>query len=74
MKDRIQTVLAVYSVLVSLLCIFLLQDNEVKEQRIEEEVELKYEYSMVIDSLEEELEGMRHWHEMSKGEIESKYK
>ena len=74
MKDRIQTVLAVYSVLVSLLCIFLLQDNEAKEQRIEEEVELKYEYSMVIDSLEEELEGMRHWHEMSEDELESKYK
>jgi hypothetical protein len=63
MKDSVQKVIVSYCIIVSLLCIWLLHENDIKEQRLNEEMTIKYEFSSVIDSLETELHNTRHWYE-----------
>lgn len=59
--------------LLSIMCVWLAIENENLNNQLDEEIAIKYEYSMVIDSLmterEIELEGMRHWNE----ELEKDY-
>ena len=59
MKDNVSRIILLYGILVSLLCIWLLNDNQDKEDRLKEEIEIKYDYSMTIDSLELELENLK---------------
>jgi len=59
--------------LLSIMCVWLAIENENLNKQLDEEIAIKYEYSVVIDSLmterEIELEGMRHWNE----ELEKEY-
>ncbi len=72
MKDNIQKVIVIYGVIVSLLCIWLLNENNTLQHRVEEEIEIKYEYSGMIDSLQTELHNTKHWYEMTEEEIQHK--
>lgn len=72
MKDNIQKVIVIYGVIVSLLCIWLLNENNTLQHRVEEEIEIKYEYSVMIDSLQTELHNTKHWYEMTEEEIQDK--
>lgn len=72
MKDNIQKVIVIYGVIVSLLCIWLLNENNTLQHRVEEEIEIKYEYSVMIDSLQTELHNTKHWYEMTEKEIQDK--
>jgi hypothetical protein len=49
-----------------------LEENYNKEQRLQEEIEIKYEYSTIIDSLEEELHNTIHWYEFTENELKHK--
>lgn len=64
---------SVLIVLLSIMCVWLAIENENLNKQLDEEIAIKYEYSVVIDSLmterEIELEGMRHWNE----ELEKDY-
>lgn len=51
-----QTLLAVYAVLVTFLCLYLLSELKEKTEQLKEEIEIKYEYSVIIDSLMSEQE------------------
>ncbi len=72
MKDNIQRILIIYCVVISALCVWLMNENETKEQRLNEEIEIKYEYSVIIDSLIEEEHNNKHWYEMTEEEINQK--
>ncbi len=72
MKDNIQRILIIYCVVISGLCVWLMNENETKEQRLNEEIEIKYEYSVIIDSLIEEEHNNKHWYEMTEEEINQK--
>ena len=65
--DNKKTLLAVYSILSTIICIFLISELKDRNEQLNEEIQIKYEYSMVIDSLmtekELELESIRHWNE-----------
>lgn len=64
---------SVLILLLSIMCVWLAIENENLNKQLDEEIAIKYEYSVVIDSLmterEIELEGMRHWNE----ELEKDY-
>jgi hypothetical protein len=72
MKDKIQKIVLIYCIVVSVLCVWLLEENYNKEQRLQEEIEIKYEYSTIIDSLEEELHNTIHWYEFTENELKHK--
>jgi hypothetical protein len=57
--NTLQKIIGLYIVIVSLLCIYLLTELETAQQRIIEEVGIKYEYSAIIDSLENEINLIR---------------
>lgn len=65
--DIKKTSLAIYSILSTITCLFLISELKDRNEQLEEETQIKYEYSMVIDSLmtekESEMENMRHWKE-----------
>lgn len=65
--DNKKTLLAVYSILSTITCLFLISELKDRNEQLNEEIQIKYEYSMVIDSLmtekESEMESMRHWRE-----------
>ncbi len=55
--------LSIYAIFTTLLCVSNGIEIQQLEAELNEETELKYEYSIVIDSLTNELEIMRHWYE-----------
>lgn len=74
MKEKSTAPLSsVLILLLSIMCVWLAIENENLNNQLDEEIAIKYEYSVVIDSLmterEIELEGMRHWNE----ELEKDY-
>ncbi len=64
--------LFVYGLIVTAVCLWLFNDNQNKQERLEEEIEIKYEYSVMIDSLQTELHNTKHWYEMTEEEIQHK--
>lgn len=46
-----QSVIVLYSFICTILCLFLLSELKDKEGQLQEETEMKYEYSIMIDSL-----------------------
>jgi len=56
------------------MCIWLAIQNENLHNQLKKEIEIKYEYSQIIDSLmseieSQQIEGIRHWNE----ELETHY-
>lgn len=61
--------LIVCCILLTFLCVWLGVENENLHQQLKDEIEIRYEYSTIIDSLMSEKEGMLHWQE----ELETHY-
>lgn len=67
-KPKIGILHNVYTILATVLCVYLLIELRYTNEILKEEVGIKYEYSIIIDSLLnernnyeiEQLEGMRH--------------
>ena len=72
-KETIGILHNVYTIAITFLCVYLLIEWKGTNEILKEEVQLKYEYSLIIDSLinerDNEIEGMRHWNELN--EIEN---
>lgn len=62
------TLLKVYSVFITLIAIALWVEVQNLNIQLDEEVELKYENSAIIDSLLNEGEAIRHWNEIKENE------
>ena len=65
--------------LLTFLCVWLGIENENLHTELKEEIEIKYEYSQIIDSLMTEIdsyqiEGMRHWNEELERDYAPQYK
>ena len=73
-KETLGILYNVYTIAITFLCVYLLIEWKGTNELLKEEVQLKYEYSLIIDSLiserDNEIEGMRHWQELN--EIENK--
>ena len=72
-KETLGILYNVYTIAITFLCVYLLIEWKGTNELLKEEVQLKYEYSLIIDSLiserDNEIEGMRHWNELN--EIEN---
>lgn len=72
-KETLGILYNVYTIAITFLCVYLLIEWKGTNELLKEEVQIKYEYSLIIDSLiserDSELEGMRHWQELN--EIEN---
>ena len=70
--------LIVCCMLLTILCVWLGIENENLHTELKEEIGIKYEYSIIIDSLmserETEIEGMRHWQEEMETHYAPQYK
>jgi len=62
------TLLKVYSVFITLIALALWVEVQNLNIQLDEEVELKYENSAIIDSLLNEGEAIRHWNEIKENE------
>lgn len=64
--------------LLTFLSLWLGMENENLHQQLKEETEMRYEYSILIDSLmserQIELEGMMHWQEELQRDYAPQYK
>ena len=71
-KETLGILYNVYTIGITFLCVYLLIEWKGTNELLKEEVQLKYEYSLIIDSLiserDSELEGMRHWQELNETE------
>ena len=68
-----------YTITLTLLCIYLIIELKGTKNLLKEETEIKYEYSQIIDSLMTEIdsyqiEGIRHWNEELEKEYAPQYK
>lgn len=72
-KETLGILYNVYTIAITFLCVYLLIEWKGTNELLKEEVQTKYEYSLIIDSLiserDNEIEGMRHWQELN--EIEN---
>lgn len=72
-KETLGILYNVYTIGITFLCVYLLIEWKGTNELLKAEVQTKYEYSLIIDSLiserDSELEGMRHWQELN--EIEN---
>jgi len=63
-KNQIHTL---YSIVITLLSLYLLNELNERNTELKTETEMKWEYSLIIDSLLNEnlieREGIRHWNE-----------
>ena len=71
-KETLGILYNVYTIAITFLCVYLLIELTYTNTILKEEVQTKYEYSLIIDSLiserDIELEGMRHWRELNETE------
>ena len=71
-KETLGILYNVYTIGITFLCVYLLIEWKGTNELLKEEVQLKYEYSLIIDSLiserDNEIEGMRHWQELNETE------
>ena len=51
-----EILLSVYSILVSIICVFLIGELKDRNEQLIEETTIKYEYAVIIDSLMSEQE------------------
>lgn len=51
-----EILLSVYSILVSIICVFLISELKDRNEQLIEETTIKYEYAIIIDSLMSEQE------------------
>lgn len=72
-KETLGILYNVYTIGITFLCVYLLIEHKYINESLKAEVQTKYEYSLIIDSLiserDSEIEGMRHWQELN--EIEN---
>ena len=66
-------------ILLTGLCVWLGSENENLHRELKEEIEIKYEYSQIIDSLmsemeSQQIEGIRHWNEELERDYVPQYK
>ena len=71
-KETLGILYNVYTIGITFLCVYLLIEWKGTNELLKAEVQLKYEYSLIIDSLiserDNEIEGMRHWQELNETE------
>ncbi len=71
-KETLGILYNVYTILITFLCVYLLIEWKGTNELLKAEVRIKYEYSLIIDSLiserDNEIEGMRHWQELNETE------
>ena len=74
-KNQIHTL---YSVVITLLSLYLLNELNERNTELKTETEMKWEYSLIIDSLLNEnlieREGIRHWNEELERDYAPHYK
>lgn len=67
-----------YSIVITFLSLYLLIELKHTNEILKEEIEIKYEYSIIIDSLLNEnlieREGIRHWNEELERDYAPHYK
>ena len=71
-KETLGILYNVYTIAITFLCVYLLIEWKGTNELLKAEVQTKYEYSLIIDSLiserDSEIEGMRHWQELNETE------
>ena len=74
-KNQIHTL---YSIVITLLSLYLLNELNERNTELKTETEMKWEYSLIIDSLLNEnlieREGIRHWNEELERDYAPHYK
>lgn len=73
-KETLGILYNVYTIAITFLCVYLLIELKGTNEILKEEVRIKYEYSIVIDSLMSEKEGMLHWQEELERDYAPQYK